>query len=213
MEHISNSISGIRLRLAELQDEVIDIIYNRVEPDAILYGGTAVWRCYAGNRFSEDIDIYMSNDGMRSLIEILPKYGLRLLSRDRELPSLIRIAKGEISLLLESKEGHAESMIRQYVRVDGSSTTISVFTPVELLVRKIEAYEGRRLIRDVYDIFILTRFLNRNDHTVTSSLSSFLANAKRPQDEDVLKTLIYTGKSDFRFDDLLNYIKRWLCEV
>ena len=63
MEPIADPITGDRLRLAELQYEVIDIIYNRVEPDATLYGGTAIWRCYGGNRFSEDIHIYLSNRG------------------------------------------------------------------------------------------------------------------------------------------------------
>ena len=213
MEPIADLITGGRLRLAELQDEVIDIIYNRVEPDAILYGGTAIWRCYGGSRFSEDIDIYLSNKGLSTFIRSLPKYGLRLISRDKESPSIIRIAKGETSLLLETKEERLESMIRQYVRVDGSSTTISVFTPTEMLIRKIEAYEGRRFIRDVYDIFILTRFLDKSDHVVASALSSFLAKSKLPVDEDVLKSLIYTGKSDFRYSDLLDYIRRWLSEV
>ena len=213
MEPIADLIAGDRLRLAELQDEVIDIIYNRVEPDAILYGGTAIWRCYGGSRFSEDIGIYLSNAGLSTFIRSLPKYGLRLHSRDKELPSIIRIGKGETSLLLETKEERSESMIRQYVRVDGSSTTISVFTPVELLIRKIEAYEGRRFIRDVYDIFILTRFLDKSDYVVASSLSSFLTKSKPPVDGDVLKSLIYTGKSDFRYSDMLDYIKRWLSEI
>ena len=213
MEPIADLIKGDRLRVAKLQDEVIDIIYNRVEPDAILYGGTAIWRCYGGNRFSEDIDIYLSNTGLSRLIRSLPKYGIRLLSRDKELPSIIRIAKGETSLLLETKEERSESMIRQYVRVDGSSTTISVFTPTEMLIRKIEAYEGRRFVRDLYDIFILTRFLDKSDHVVASSLSSFLARSESPVDEGVLKSLIYTGKSDFGYGEMLDYIKRWLGEV
>ena len=104
---------GDRLRLAELQDEVIDIIYNRVEPDAILYGGTAIWRCYGGSRFSEVIDIYLSNAGLSTFIRSLPKHGLRLLSRDKKLQSIIKVAKGEASLLLETKEERSEGMIRQ----------------------------------------------------------------------------------------------------
>ena len=116
-------------------------------------------------------------------------------------------------MLLETKEGHPKSMIRQYVRVDGSSTTVSVFTPAEMLIRKIEAYQGRRFVRDVYDIFILTRFLDKGDHVVASSLSSFLTKSKPPVDEDALKPLIYTGKSDFRYSEMLDYIKRWLSEV
>ena len=42
---------------AFLQDEVIDIVYG-LEPNAVLHGGTAIWRCYQGNRFSEDLDFY-----------------------------------------------------------------------------------------------------------------------------------------------------------
>ena len=115
--------------------------------------------------------------------------------------------------MLETKEGHPKSMIRQYVRVDGSSATVSVFTPAEMLIRKIEAYQGRRFVRDVYDIFILIRFLDKGDHVVASSLSSFLTKSKPPVDEDALKSLIYTGKSDFRYSEMLDYIKRWLSEV
>ncbi len=124
MEPISNLLSGDRLRLAELQDEVIDIIYDRFEPDAVLYGGTAVWRCYGGNRFSEDIDICMSNTALNKLAASVSRYGLSLLWRDRELPSIVRIGRGNTSVLLESREGWGEDTIRQYMRVDGSSTTI-----------------------------------------------------------------------------------------
>ena len=116
-------------------------------------------------------------------------------------------------MLLETKEGHPKSMIRQYVRVDGNSTTVSVFTPAEMLIRKIETYQGRRFVRDVYDIFILTRFLDKGDHVVASSLCSFVAKFKPPVDEDALKSLTYTGKSDFRYSEMLDYIKRWLSEV
>ena len=213
MQPIASILSGDRLWLAELQDDVIDIIYNRIEPDALLYGGTAVWRCYGGNRFSEDIDIYMSNEGIDSLITVLPMHGLRLLSRDKEFTSNIRIGKGQTSLLLESKEGRAESIMRQYVRADGSSTTISVFTPAELLERKIEAYESRRLIRDIYDIFILTNYLDKDDHLVASKITAFLKKVSVPEDEGMLKALIYTGKSDLRFVDIVDYIGRWLREV
>jgi len=38
--------------IARLQDIVIDVLY-KIFPNAILHGGTAIWRCYNGNRFSE----------------------------------------------------------------------------------------------------------------------------------------------------------------
>ncbi|MEK6826160.1 MAG: nucleotidyl transferase AbiEii/AbiGii toxin family protein, partial [Nanoarchaeota archaeon] len=44
--------------LAYAQDILIGELY-RFFPDAIIHGGTAIWRCYNGNRFSEDIDVYI----------------------------------------------------------------------------------------------------------------------------------------------------------
>ena len=47
--------------IALLQDIFIDILYE-IFPDCVLHGGTAVWRCYNGTRFSEDIDVYIKKD-------------------------------------------------------------------------------------------------------------------------------------------------------
>ena len=58
MEPIGNLISGERLKIASLQDYIVELIYSKLEPSAILYGGTAIWRCYGGMRFSENLDIY-----------------------------------------------------------------------------------------------------------------------------------------------------------
>ncbi|MBU3958073.1 MAG: nucleotidyl transferase AbiEii/AbiGii toxin family protein, partial [Nanoarchaeota archaeon] len=50
--------------IARLQDVVVDMMY-RIFPKAVLHGGTAIWRCYKGNRFSEDIDVYIEKDADR----------------------------------------------------------------------------------------------------------------------------------------------------
>lgn len=34
----------------------------RIFPGGALHGGTAIWRCYSGNRFSEDVDAYVDKD-------------------------------------------------------------------------------------------------------------------------------------------------------
>ena len=213
MEPIGDILTGNRLRLAEFQDYILEIIYNRIEPAALLYGGTAVWRCYGGQRFSEGIDIHLRNESLEKLIASLPKYGLQLLWMDLEFPSNIRIGNNETSLLLESKEGYAESIVRQYFRVDGSPMTVSVLSPTELLIRKIEAYNGRRLIRDIYDMFILTRYLDPSDYTVISRLSTFLKSVAKPDDEAILSSLIYSGNNNLTFTNMLEYISGWLNEV
>ncbi len=209
MEPIGNVLSGKRLELALLQDYVMEIIYNSIEPSALLYGGTAIWRCYEGMRFSEDIDIYMKNDSVESLINKLPKYNLKLEGRDADLNTNIRVGNGTASLLIEAKEGAAESTIMPYVKVDGSTMAIGVLSPTELLVRKIEAYSNRRYMRDLYDIYVLTNRLNRNDHFVRLKLSAFIKTIEKPVDEQVLKSLVYSGIV-ISYAGFLEYIKRWI---
>ena len=46
--------------IASFQDMVIDLLY-RTDSSIILHGGTTVWRCFSGNRFSTDIDAYLTN--------------------------------------------------------------------------------------------------------------------------------------------------------
>lgn len=43
--------------IAILQDELVEIVYS-IFPDIVFHGGTSIWRCFQGNRFSEDIDLY-----------------------------------------------------------------------------------------------------------------------------------------------------------
>lgn len=202
-----------RIDLAYLQDYLVDIVYNKINPNAILYGGTAIWRCYGGNRFSGDIDIYLPWDSLEELVKNLHRFGLKLIGRNKELKSMITVSDGTASVLLETKDGAGKSIILPYTRVDGSTTIVQVLSPTELMVRKLEAYQGRRYIRDVYDLFVLTGFLDRHDFTVRSKLLPFLNSVEEPIDETVLRTLIYSGKNDFTFGGLIKYIAGWLNEI
>lgn len=155
----------------------------------------------------------MPDSSLESLVSSLSKYKLRLEWRNPDLPTNIRLGDGITSLLLEAKEGSAENTLAAYQRVDGTQATISVLTPTELLKRKMEAYEGRRLIRDIYDIFLLSNFLDRYDYTVKTSLSYFLNNLSEPEDEEVLRSLIIKGKRDLGFSQMTDYLRRWLNEI
>ena len=44
--------------IAYAQDVILGEIY-KFFPNAVLHGGTAIWRCYNGRRFSEDLDFYL----------------------------------------------------------------------------------------------------------------------------------------------------------
>ncbi len=55
---ISNKLRReLQRNVAEMQDEVVGIVYSVLD-DAVMHSGTAIWRCYGGKRFSEDIDMY-----------------------------------------------------------------------------------------------------------------------------------------------------------
>ncbi|MEM4066309.1 MAG: nucleotidyl transferase AbiEii/AbiGii toxin family protein [Candidatus Micrarchaeaceae archaeon] len=144
---------------------------------------------------------------MENFLLILPRYGMRLLWRDPEFPMNFRIAKGDVSILSEAREGTGENTIREYYRVDGSSLTINVLTPTELFVRKIQAYLGRRFVRDIYDLFVLTKFLDKKDYIIRSSLSRLLDNTPPPLDEKILRSLIYAGNANVTYSEILNYLR------
>jgi len=213
MKPIGSFLSGQRLKLAELQDYVIDIIYDYSGNDTFLYGGTAIWRCFGGMRFSEDIDIYLDRNEFDRFMLSLVEYGLKLIWQDPELPTRIRIAGDEADLLIESKPGIAENEIRAYSRVDGSVKTISVLSATELMSRKIEAYQGRGFIRDIYDLYVLTQWLDKSDYMVQSKLSNFLDRIETPVDENILPSLLYAGPGNLNFHSMVDYIRRWLNEI
>ena len=50
--------------LALAQDVIVKELFLVFE-DAVLHGGTAIWRCYSGDRFSEDVDAYIPKDEKR----------------------------------------------------------------------------------------------------------------------------------------------------
>ena len=155
----------------------------------------------------------MKNKSVKDLLLLLPKYGLRMLWRDPESPTNLRVTNGDVSVLIEAKEGTGESMIREYYRVDGSSLTINVLTPTELLVRKIEAYLGRRFVRDIYDLFVLTKFLDKKDYLVRISLSNFLDSMPSPFDEEILVSLVYAGNASISYSEISRYLRSWLDDL
>ena len=72
----------IHRRIAYAQDLIVNEVYF-VFDKAVLHGGTAIWRCYNGKRFSEDLDFYLPNDKKKieALFENLKKAGFNIKKR------------------------------------------------------------------------------------------------------------------------------------
>lgn len=210
---IESILPGERLEIAKMQDTLVTMIYDYVQPDAIMHGGTAIWRCYGGGRFSEDIDIYVDNTFEKRLYPELRKRNIEVVWKDEDLPLHMKLSDGSTQVLLEASIGRYESSSTQYIRADGSSITVTTLSPTELLARKIEAYEGRRYIRDIYDIMHLTNYLHKDDTYVISKMKPFLKNIKKPVDEKILRSLIYKGNKKLTFDEMVGYLRGWIDEV
>lgn len=180
------------VEVALLQDELVDAVYS-VENNAVLRGGTAIWRCYGGSRFSEDLDFYAS----KKIIEIegeLRKRGLEA-SKFKQTENLLyaKASNGETEVRLEANfASKKRGTVCGYERADGGMMQILSLTPEELLLEKTSAYYGRRLARDLYDAQHLSGLVE-NEAAVATQMRKFVSSIPKPVDEGNLKAILYAG--------------------
>jgi len=179
--------------LALLQDEVVDLLYS-VDSFAVFHGGTSIWRCYNGKRFSEDLDFYLlpKKNFEEKLKEETEKRGLKLIKfRKTENSIFSKISCGRIECSLEIALRKKNGSLGFYQKADGTTMNILVLTKEELIIEKANAFVNRKLIRDIYDVFFLLNCVDINK--VKNELSKIVLNFKEPIDEKNIKTLVYSG--------------------
>jgi len=182
------------IEMARLEDEVVDILYG-IEPSLVLHGGTAVWRCYYGNRFSEDLDFYCRNP--RAVESYFARKtgerGLSLLKLKRTKNLIFcKVSDGNVEVRVEINFATPQKpAIGRYEKVDGTYMDILTLSPEELLLEKMDAYAERGYIRDIYDVYHLSAYVN--EEKVRQELRKFLDSIRAPVDEKNLKALVYSG--------------------
>lgn len=179
--------------VALLQDELVEIIYSFfLDCKPVFHGGTAIWRCYAGNRFSEDLDFYAKPAGDFKQ-RFLAKAGERGLTvaKFKETQNLVfcKVSDGKAEVRLEINKQGKKGAAGEYEKADGGFLTIFVLSASELLKEKMLAYENRRFIRDVYDVYHLAQNAGVDD----AALKKFVASLKPPLDEENLQVIVYSG--------------------
>ena len=184
------------VEIAMLQDEIVSVAYSLLD-DAVLHGGTAVWRCYKGNRFSEDLDFYAPSIRSNFQGEIsseLDKRGLQLLKFKKSQNTVFaKISSGRVEVSLElalRKAGKAIAM--PYENADGSFIDVFTLPLHELIKEKMLAYLNRKFVRDLYDVYYLSG-LAQGFSSIAHECSRFIKEAKPPVDEKNLKALVYSG--------------------
>ena len=185
--------------IASFQDMVIDLLY-RTDSSIILHGGTTVWRCFSGNRFSTDIDAYLTNRInakalKRRLSALAADYGINV-EKVKDSGNLLFIGFSLNNTYLKVEINHTlkklNPLATRFERVDGTFTDVLALSPEGLIAEKINAYSDRRFIRDIYDVYILSEYAKK-EPDLKKKVNDFLSNIAQPVDEEDLKVLIYAG--------------------
>jgi len=196
-------------QIARAQDVIIEELY-KIFDKAVLHGGIAIWRCYKGNRFSDDIDVYLPGDIKKIdlLFENLKKRGFNIIKKKIGQNSLFSNLKANnATVRLEGVFKKVEGVLKEYETVDGNIVTVYTILPEEMIKEKIDAYLKRKKIRDIYDIFFLLRYIDKDK--VKRELKTLISKFKRPIDEKDLKPLIIDGIVP-NTEEIMEYIKRGL---
>lgn len=199
----------MHVEIALLQDEVVEILYG-IENDLVLHGGTAIWRCYRGNRFSEDLDFYCPK-----IERIEREFKDKLGERGLEVPKFkktgnlvfCKVSNGRVEIRVEiNYSAKKRGIVRPYEKTDGSFMDVLTISPEDLILEKIRAYMGRGFIRDIYDVYHLSNYLTRRE-MVEKEVTNFIASVKAPDDEENLKAIVYSGKIP-SFKQIVDALKR-----
>lgn len=195
--------------IARAQDIIVETLYISFNA-AVMHGGTAIWRCYGGNRFSEDIDVYLPKDVQKldAFFKKLQQRGFRLEKKKIGENSLYsQLLLNRTAVRFEAIWKKKEGTLKDYSTAEGNSITIYTLLPEELIAEKVQAYLQRRKIRDLYDIIILLRVV-KDPSAVRPELQRLIAAFQPPVDGQELAVLILEGVVPSP-QKMFDYIKNW----
>ena len=203
----------IHRTVALAQDILVMEIYDNF-PTAVIHGGTAIWRCYGSNRFSEDVDVYLMpasrRSDMQGFLVGLKGKGLTV-DRFKDTDGMIfaKLHFMGVVVRCEILFKHVKDyVVKQFEMSDGNSILVNTLRPEQMIRAKISAYTGRRKVRDLYDIFFLLKFVERKKE-LRGLLAKLVNEFQEPEDERELKALIISGSVP-TVDDMLELVRAWV---
>ena len=195
-------------KIASAQDLIVEEMQKSFKK-IVLHGGTAIWRCYKGNRFSEDVDVYIPKniDEINNFFENLKNGGFILEKVKIGENSLYSNLKFEGTVVrFEALFKLVKGELKEYETVDGNLITLRTLLPEELIKEKLSTYLKRHKMRDLYDIFFLLRYVS-DKNKINKDLKKFVKYFKNPIDKKDLQLLIISGLTP-NTNQMLEYIKR-----
>jgi predicted nucleotidyltransferase component of viral defense system len=196
---------------AQLEDDVVNALFS-ITSEIALHGGTAVWRCYGGKRFSKDLDIYLwAKDFKLMFMEAMEKAGIDVAKYREKGITFIHVRKGNTEIKVEPRNAEKAAVLAPYEKIDGSRMNILVLSPEDIILEKIKAYNDRRAYKDLYDITVLMNHV-KDQGRVRKALHAFAADMKKPDESfqayDEFRTLIYSGTVP-SFENMSEMLRRW----
>jgi len=196
--------------IAYAQDIIVEQLY-KFFPKAIIHGGTAIWRCYQGNRFSEDVDAYIPRDEktIYEFINSLRTRGFNIVkTRIKENSVYTELDFNRITTKFEATFQNKKPFLKGYETSDSLFINIYTLTAEELIIEKVETYLSRKKIRDLYDLYFLLTHHIENNEQIKKNIRKLITNYKKPLDEANLANIILSGIApDSEY--LFNEIKKW----
>jgi len=206
-------------RKAVLEDMLIGMMF-RYSSRFTFHGGTCVWRCCNGNRFSRDVDFYYDlagkdrSDFTKELVKYIKEGGITVKEKgySNTTDTLSIVVETNTKCKLDINFRYKEGSPIDYSMVDGSLMKVIGLTAEELMGEKIgvqmeKSARGTSEIQDLYDIWIL-----KDRVTITPELGSGLskvveaARGSRPANAGSLNSLILSGVAP-SVDQILDDIK------
>lgn len=197
----------IHKKVAMTQDLLIIEMYKNF-PGSVIHGGTSIWRCYNGNRFSEDIDVYLPTqlkEKMKFFKDRLEKIGFHTKKFKQTKNSIFSkfSYQGAIIRFEAVFKDIKDFITKSFEMSDGSFIIVNTLSPEKIIKEKISAYNERRKIRDLYDIFFLLNFVE-NKKSVNLKDLIF----REPIDKKDLEVLIISGVAP-GVDYMVRSIRKW----
>lgn len=197
--------------VAYAQDLLVAQAYDSF-PDCVLHGGTAIWRCYAGGRFSEDVDAYLpaySEAAESAFRKGTAAKGMKELKFRRTASTVFakfELGGAEVSFEAALRNAPARVVV-PYETLGGGRMLVAALPPESLAVEKARAYLARGKVRDLYDLFFLLARVGPGPE-VTDAVGDLINGYRPPADEAQLKTTILTGVVPSA-QEMIEGIRRW----
>jgi len=195
--------------LAFAQDIIVVELY-KFFPEAIIHGGTGIWRCYQGNRFSEDVDVYIKRDEKKieEFFKSLENKGFKIIKKRLKENSLYSgLEFNGIETKFEATFQNKKPFFKRYETAESFFINVYTLTPEDLVIEKVETYLKRKKIRDLYDIAFLINHVE-NKKLIKNYLKKLIENFEKPIDEENLANIIILGVIP-SYNQLLMEIERW----